>query len=100
MKRSGKGKKKGIPWSRSSDRPPPEPTAGSKTLLFAPLLGSQPHQSLSVKKDGLRWHIDCPERSKDSPESKKTLKFSSAIFKSMKRTSAEDGCRYFEADFI
>lgn len=49
--KESRGGKKGLPWNRSSDRPPPEPTAGSKTLLFAPLLGSQPHQSLSVNKE-------------------------------------------------
>lgn len=50
-------KKNALPWNRSSDRLPPEPTAGSKTLLFAPLLGSQPHQSLSVK-EMLILHFD------------------------------------------
>lgn len=40
------------PWSRSICTQLPEPTAGSRTRLYAPLQDSQQHQSSSGKHKG------------------------------------------------
>lgn len=90
MKSQGKNE---LPWSRSSDRLPPEPTAGSKTLLSAPLLGSQPRQSLSVNKDtfGLNSNFRKLESSKESKVKTENCDGILEVLKYIRLTSAVGG---------
>lgn len=51
-----------LPWSRSSDRLPPGPTAGSKTLPVALLRGLLPRLSWSVNRKKTQWDKTPPRQ--------------------------------------
>lgn len=73
------------PWSRSICTQLPEPTAGSRTQLYAPLQDSQQHQSLSTEhkrqnSSGSAKALAVPSKPPPPPFLSKTFQYSQVRF--------------------